>query len=202
MTTDDDENAARLVVLGDDASSSSSSSDSSDSAVAVKNPTRTNVVNAVNAVVATSRTDVSVPTNEAQQVTVTNPVIAALVTKQKNSIAHEDWVGHRSLIFHVDLEHGGDACGVLQLSVVAYDPTGFKVISELDEHIKPLATALWPDHASEVHGLYPTDERIRSAMSIFKVWNRFVLFIEGHLHDGSKKGMIAASCRFYIRQRS
>jgi hypothetical protein len=104
-----------------------------------------------------------------------NPVNAVLATKQTNSIAYEDWVGHQSLIFHVDLEHGGDACGVLQLSVLAWDPTGFKVIGEFDEYIKPPATALWLDHASEVHGLNPASQRIRSAMSIFEVWNRFFL---------------------------
>ncbi len=42
---------------------------------------------------------VSVPT--------TNP-------KRTNFIAHDDWVGHCSVILHVDLEHGGDECGLIQ----------------------------------------------------------------------------------------
>ena len=52
-----------------------------------------------------------------------------------NLIAHDDWGGHHSLMLHVNLEHGGDACGILQLSVVAYyDHTYLKkVIGEFDE---------------------------------------------------------------------
>jgi hypothetical protein len=99
----------------------------------------------------------------------------------------------RSIIFHVDLEHGGDACGVLQLSVVAYDPSAeAKIIGEFDEYIKPPANAVWSDHASDVHGIYPTDARITSALGIAEVWKRFVTFIEGHLGNGMKKGIIAA----------
>jgi hypothetical protein len=113
--------------------------------------------------------------------------------KQTNSIAHDDWVGHHTIIFHVNLEHGGDSCGVLQLSVIVYDPTGLKVVDEFDQYIKPPANAVWSDYASEVHGLYASDDRIASAMRLIEVWNkRFVLSIEGHLDNGSKKGIIAA----------
>jgi hypothetical protein len=84
-------------------------------------------------------------------------------TNRSNSIAHDDLAHGRSIIFHVDLEHGGDACGVLQLSVVAYDPTGANIIGEFDEHIKPPAHAVWSDHASDVHGIHATDARITSA---------------------------------------
>jgi hypothetical protein len=64
--------------------------------------------------------------------TVPTPVslIVVLTTKRTNSIAQDDWVGHRSIIFHVELEHGGDACGALQLSVVAYDPKDAKVVGD------------------------------------------------------------------------
>lgn len=99
----------------------------------------------------------------------------------------------RSIIFHVDLEHGGDACGVIQLSVVAYVPSAeAKIIGGFDEYIKPPANAVWSDHASDVHGIYPTDARITSALGIAEVWKRFVTFIEGHLGNGMKKGIIAA----------
>jgi hypothetical protein len=111
---------------------------------------------------------------------------------RSKSIAHDDWVHGRSIIFHVDLEHGGDACGVIQLSVVAYDPTGHKVVGEFNDYIKPPTNAFWSSHASAVHGIYPTDIRILSAMGIKEVWKRFVSFIEGLLDEGSKKGIIAA----------
>jgi hypothetical protein len=115
--------------------------------------------------------------------TVPTPVslIVVLTTKRTNSIAQDDWVGHRSIIFHVELEHGGDACGALQLSVVAYDPKDAKVVGEFNKCIKLPANAVWSYHASEVHGIYPTDDRIASAMGITEVWKEFVLFIEAIL---------------------
>jgi hypothetical protein len=52
---------------------------------------------------------------------------------------------------------------------------------------------VWSNYASEVHGLYPSNDRIASAIGLSEVWNRFVLFIEGYdLDIGSKKGIIAA----------
>jgi hypothetical protein len=74
----------------------------------------------------------SVNEEQDEQETVPSTILTAN-HKCTKSIAHDDWVGRRSIIFHVDQEHhGGDACGVLQLSVVAYDPTGHKVVGEFD----------------------------------------------------------------------
>jgi hypothetical protein len=100
-------------VLGPHVPSLSSLSDSSNSAVNVQNPPQDEKQQEMvtNAVFATTRTTMSMPMD----------------TKRTNSaIAHEDWIRHDSLIFHVDFEHGGDACGVLQLAVAAYNPTGLK----------------------------------------------------------------------------
>jgi hypothetical protein len=48
----------------------------------------------------------------------------------------------------------------------------------IDEYIKPPAHDVWSNHASEVHGIYPTDVRITSVMGIMNVWKQFVvLFI-------------------------
>jgi hypothetical protein len=112
--------------------------------------------------------------------------------KRAKPIAHDDWVCHQGMIFHVDLEHGGDACGVLQLPVVACDPTYVKVVGEFDEYIKPPANVVWSSHASDVHGIYPNGVRITSALEIKEVWEQFVSFIEGLLDDGSKRGIIVA----------
>jgi hypothetical protein len=65
---------------------------------------------------------------ETQQGTV--PPAMTEVTKRTKSIAHDDWVCHQAMIFHDDNEYGGDACGVLQMSVVAYDPTDIKVVGD------------------------------------------------------------------------
>jgi inhibitor of KinA sporulation pathway (predicted exonuclease) len=85
-----------------------------------------------------------------------------------------------------------DECGVIQLSVVAYNLKEKKIVGKFDNYIKPPANAVWSNHASKVHGIDPTDHRIASAMGLVDVWKRFVMFIEGHLDNGFKKGIIAA----------
>ena len=48
-----------------------------------------------------------------------------------------------------------------------------------------------------VHGIQPTDERIKSASGIETVWKQFVSFIEAHLsggdHSSNKKSGIFAA---------
>jgi len=127
-----------------------------------------------------------------QQTVPSTTTVVKKNNKRTKSIAHDDWVCHRVMIFHVDLEHGGDACGVLQLSVVAYDAKEIKAVGEFDEYIKPPANAVWSSHASDVHGIFPNDIRITSAFEIKEVWERFVSFVEGFLDTGSKRGIIAA----------
>jgi hypothetical protein len=122
----------------------------------------------------TSYSPSTVDEEQLQQETVPLTMTVLTVPTMNNtctkSIAHDDWVGHQAMIFHVDLEHGSDACGVLQLSVVAYDPTDVKVVGEFDEYIKPPANAVWSSHASDVHGLYSNDVRITLAGTIIEVW--------------------------------
>jgi hypothetical protein len=154
----------------------------------------------------TSDSTSSVDGEQTQQETVQEtqqervPLTTTVVTKRTKSIAHDDWVCHQAMIFHVDLEHGGDACaGVLQLSVVAYDPTDIKVVGGFDEYIKPPANAVWSSHVSDVHGIDPKDVRITSAFEIKDVWEQFISFIEGLLDDGTKRGVIAAWGGQYLR---
>jgi hypothetical protein len=133
--------------------------------------------------------ELTLPTSDVSTV----PTPVSTTTKRIKSIAHDNLlVGLRSVLFHVDLEHGGNYCGVPQLAVVACNITEAKVIGEFNEHIKPPASVTWSDHASEVHRICSNDERITSAAWITEVWKRFVLFIEGHLAEGTKKGIIAA----------
>ena len=57
--------------------------------------------------------------------------------KQTHSIAHDDMESGRLMIFHVDLEHGGDHCGVVQISVVVYDPVTRTQLATFNSYIKP-----------------------------------------------------------------
>ena len=62
-----------------------------------------------------------------------------IYTTKVHSIAHD--CIKNSIFFHVDLEHGGENCGILQLSVVAYCTTLKKNIGTFDTYIKPPADA-------------------------------------------------------------
>ena len=174
MTTDDEQPASLGLVLGFTIPSYSSSSSSSED----------------------NTQDAHEANQQEQEQQTTKPTsipVATITTRtnRSNSVANDDLTNGRSIIYHVDLEHGGEACGVLHLSVVAYDPSAeAKIVGEFDECIKPPAklNAVWSDHASDVHGTYPTDARITSAPGIAEVWKRFVTFIEGHLGNLRNRG--------------
>ena len=79
--------------------------------------------------------------------------------------------------------HGGDRVGLTWISVVTvwpHDPQ--KTWVEFHECINPgCPPDWWGDETIKTHKLAPSDPKIKSADSIFKVWPRMVAFIEGHL---------------------
>ena len=116
---------------------------------------------------------------------------AAKVNKQV-SIAHELLQADRCVFFSIDLEHGGDRAGILQLSAEAFSKNGERLGDTFDEYVKPPAGAPIPATQTAVHGLSLADRRIQNADTIEQVWPRFVAYIEGKLDGGSKKGVMVA----------
>ena len=112
--------------------------------------------------------------------------------KNKFSIAHDDLEKGRIIIFHLDIEHAGDKCGIVQISVVAHDPVSNKNIGEFDEYVKPNDNAVWSEHAMKLHGIQPNQDRVKYASPLEEVWGRFTGFIEEKLAGGAKKGIIAS----------
>jgi hypothetical protein len=112
--------------------------------------------------------------------------------KRSYSIAHDNFLSGRVIIFHIDLEHSGQDVGIVQLSVIAYDPSKEEYCGEFNEYVQPPKNAKWEKGAMEVHGIRPNQERIKNAGSIVDVWPRFVNFVESHLENGAKKGIIAS----------
>ncbi|CAJ1954087.1 unnamed protein product [Cylindrotheca closterium] len=45
---------------------------------------------------------------------------------RKYSIAHEFITNGNFYVIHIDVEHGGEGCGIVQLSAVIYDPAQWK----------------------------------------------------------------------------
>jgi hypothetical protein len=108
------------------------------------------------------------------------------------SIAHDDFLSERIIIFHVDLEHSGKEAGIVQLSVVAYNPSQGEYCGEFNEYIQPPKNAKWDERAMQAHGIRPNQERIMNADSLIDVWPRFVSFVESRLDNGGRNGIIAA----------
>jgi hypothetical protein len=118
--------------------------------------------------------------------------VATRMQKRVYSIAHDDLLSDRIIIFHIDLEHSGEEAGIVQLSVVAYNPSSQQFCGEFDEYVQPPKNAKWEKGAMEVYGIRPDQDRIKNADGIVDVWPRFINFVESRLDNGAKRGIIAA----------
>jgi hypothetical protein len=88
----------------------------------------------------------------------------------------------------VDLGHGGESCGILQLSCEALlDPSGRR-LGEFNEYVKPPADSVIRTGSALAHMLTLSDPRIANAESILVVWPKLVTFVESRLCDGLKTG--------------
>ena len=105
------------------------------------------------------------------------------------SIAHQ-WLDEgNAVLVHIDLETGGEQCGVVQLSSVIYDVGLRLVVGEFNKYVRPPDDAVWNSHAC-VHCLSASSESIKSADTLVKVWTEFVKFIEKYTSE--KMGIIEA----------
>jgi hypothetical protein len=75
--------------------------------------------------------------------------------KRSYSIAHDDLLSERIIIFHIVLEHGGKEAGIVQLSVVAYYPSKDEYCSKFDKCIQSPKHAKLEKGAMEVHHIQP-----------------------------------------------
>ncbi|KAL7549479.1 hypothetical protein ACHAWF_012746 [Thalassiosira exigua] len=90
-------------------------------------------------------------------------------SKQKHSIAHDDIIANHIVYIHVDVEDGGDECGLLQLSTVFFDHE-FKTLGYFDSFIRPPEGAKWNVKAcEESHGYKEDDDFIVNAPGILDV---------------------------------
>jgi hypothetical protein len=58
--------------------------------------------------------------------------------KQSYLIAHDDFLSERVVIFHIDLKHSGQDARIVQLLVVAYEPSKDKYCGEFNDYIPSL----------------------------------------------------------------
>ena len=116
---------------------------------------------------------------------------------EKASIAPADTYFPNNLVFFsIDLEHGGDFAGILQLSAEAFvvDSSGRtgKRLDLFNEFVKPPSGCIFiPDSLSDKHGLTLQTQELQSAKLLPQVWGRFVTFVESLLANGKKGVMVA-----------
>jgi hypothetical protein len=110
--------------------------------------------------------------------------------KQSYSIAHDDFLSERVIIFHIDLEHSGQDARIVQLLEVAYDPSKDEYCGEFNDYIPSLP--IMPSGKREQQKCMVESGQMKreskNAGSIVDVWLWFVNFVESHLENGAKKG--------------
>ena len=104
---------------------------------------------------------------------------------------HHDLTANNVVFFSIDLEHGGDWAGILQLSSVAFTLDGTE-LETFNEYVKPPTGAIIPDAQSEVNHLSQQSAAIQNAQPIAYVWPQFVEYVERQLCNGTKKGVMVA----------
>jgi len=87
------------------------------------------------------------------------------------------------VLYSIDLEHGGPAAGVLQLSCIAFMLNG-KELGQFDQYIFPVKNTTISPATSQIHKLTLQSLCIKAAKPLRIVWQNFVEFIESFLDDG------------------
>ena len=78
--------------------------------------------------------------------------------KRTFSIAHDDFLSERIMIFDIDLERSSKEARIVQLFVMAYDPSKWEYCGKFNEYIKPPKSDKLEERAMEVHGIQPNQE--------------------------------------------
>ncbi len=108
------------------------------------------------------------------------------------SIAHKHFNAGEAVFLSFDVETGGDHCGIVQLLCQIFriipgtsssDPP--KIVTTKDDiynkYVKPPEGAIWSQHAINIHGITPSDNRVQSAETIETAWIDFCTFVDSHI---------------------
>lgn len=110
----------------------------------------------------------------------------------KPSVAHGLIIENKVVLVSLDLETGGESCGVIQLSAVAFTLDGKTVHENFDSYVKPPLQAQWNQHAVNLHGLHANHPSIVNADGIQTVWPKFVTWAESLTADRDQKVILIA----------
>ena len=134
------------------------------------------------------------------------------------SMIHHLLNQNRIVFLSLDLETGGEGCGIIQISAEVVRPSlkreGKKVAKDslagpvergevqyrdevnpggtlFNEYVNPGSDAEWSAEATAVTGLSGDDPRITGARNLNEVWSSFCRFVE-HNIDSNERGVIVA----------
>ena len=113
------------------------------------------------------------------------------------SIAHK-YLVNGGILYSFDLEHGGEHCGILQISaqIIRIRQENNVFVTEVedevfDKYVKPPSNAIWSEHAVSTHGLHRMHINIVNAEAIEVVWEQFVQFIDRHIGQNQRATLVA-----------
>jgi hypothetical protein len=111
------------------------------------------------------------------------------------SIAHHDLKANKVVWCSLDLETGGEYCGIIQLSAELFrlnsvDPTRSDYIREpqtFNHYVRPPDGTFWNEEACQrSHGLTAQSPQIQSASPFVTVWGYFCNWISEHVRADEK----------------
>ena len=115
--------------------------------------------------------------------------------KPKEELPHiklKKYIDEKCIVFvSLDIEHGGDKCGICQISADFTTHDGTSAGQPFNEYVRPPQSAIWSQASIDVHGLHKNDPRIKEADPIEAVWARFVDRVES-IVEAPKHGVIVA----------
>ena len=91
---------------------------------------------------------------------------------RKGSLVKKIVESNQAVCISLDLEHGGDKCGVTQLSAVIFRLGGFEISDQgrdlvmrevFNEYVRPAANAIWNPRCRETTGLHAEHPSILNA---------------------------------------
>jgi len=121
------------------------------------------------------------------------------------SIAHHFISSGKAVYISLDMETGGEYCGIIQLSAemarmeiregrgVGNDKADAttRIPTKFNEYINPGECAIWDDNVTKIHGLCKTHEKIVLASSISIVWQQFRSWIFRNMSVDEKAILVA-----------
>ncbi len=111
------------------------------------------------------------------------------------SIAHYDLKAKRIVFVSLDVETGGEYCGIIQLSAEIFRKTGStinRVAEAFNQYVRPPDGTIWNEEACLAsHGLTAESRQIQNGRPFVTVWVQFCDWVSRHVRQDEKCILVA-----------